>query len=124
MMVALSLLLALGWDDDENDSYVKYLVSRVRRELVTFISPSTLWDVLKSPTVVLNSIDGMNRIVYDLQNSVGAYVMDEDQPVYERGPGKGYNKLWFDIMRQAGLNSVTQFDDLSTKTRLAREGRR
>jgi hypothetical protein len=124
MMVALSLLLALGWDDDENNSYVKYLVSRVRRELMTFVSVSTAWDVLRSPTVVLNSIDGMNRIVYDLQNSVGAYIMDEDQPVYERGPMKNYNKLWADIMRQSGLGFWTQFNDIESKSRLAREGRR
>jgi hypothetical protein len=66
----------------------------------------------------------MNRIVYDLQNSVGAYIMDEDQPVYERGPMKNYNKLWADIMRQSGLGFWTQFNDIESKSRLAREGRR
>lgn len=124
MMVALSLLLTLGWDDDESDSYNKYILARVRRELVTFISPSTAWDVIKSPTVVLNSIDGMSRIIYDLHNSIYAEIVDEEQPVYQHGSGKGYNKLWFDIMRQTGFNSVTQWDDLATKTRLVKEGRR
>jgi hypothetical protein len=122
-LVALSLLFALGWDDDE-DSYAKYMVARVRRELGAFISPTSLWDVLKTPSVAMSSIDGMSRIIYDTQNSIGGMVLGEDQPVYERGPGKGQNKLWFDIKRQSGLNSLTQFEDLSSKIRVISTGYR
>ena len=123
LMVASGLLLALGWDDDE-ESYTRYMLARVRRELVTFISPSTAFDVLKSPTVAMHTLDGMSRIIYDTQNSLGSAIMGEDQPVYESGPGKGQNKLWFDIKRQTGFNFATQFDDLQTKTRLIERGRR
>jgi hypothetical protein len=122
-LVALALLFALGWDDDE-ESYVKYMVARVRRELGAFISPVSLWDVLKTPSVAMSSIDGMAKVIYDTQNSIGAMVLGEEQPAYQRGPGKGQNKLWFDLKRQTGFGSLTQFEDLSSKIRVISTGYR
>lgn len=122
-LVALTALLAVGWDDDE-ESYAKLLTARMRKELGTFLSPTQLWDVLKSPTAALNTVDGLNKIIYDVQNSLGAMVISGDQPIYQRGPGQGENKLWFDIKRQTGLGSLSQFEDLSSKIRVVKEGYR
>lgn len=122
-LVGLSLLFALGWDDDE-DSYAKYMVARVRRELGSFISPTNLWDTLKTPSVAMSSIDGMTKVIYDTQNSIGAMILGEDQPVYERGPGKNQSKLWFDLKKQSGLGALTQFEDLGSRIRVQANGYR
>lgn len=125
LLVGLTALLAFGWDDDDNDSYAKYMVARIRREMMAFVSPSTAWDVLKSPSVAMNMIDGMNKLIYTGMDATGAVLTGEQLPVYERGPGKGNVKFYWELGKQTGLSSILgQFEDIETKTRLAREGRR
>lgn len=122
-IVALSMLLWLGWDDDDNsESYLHYLTARVRRELVTFISPSSLWDVLRSPTVALSTIDGFTKIQSSLIGSIGAVITGEDQPIYEAGPYKNQNKVFADVERQF-FPFLKQFEGLDDKSRLIETGR-
>ncbi len=120
-IIGLTAIMGLAWDDDD-ESYTKYMLARVRREMSTFYSPSTAWDVLRSPTVALNLIDGFTKIQGDLVSSAGAVITGEDQPKYEQGPYKGENKLGADLKRQFGFGFEKQFDDLDTKTRLIQRG--
>ncbi len=130
MWATLSLLLHFGWDDDEEDSYARYMMARVRREISTFFSPATAWDVLRSPTVALNSVEAMGKVWYDLIKSGGSYFNGEEQPIYKHGPKKGENKLYIDTMNSLGLGTIPsvgfydQFQDLDTKTRLIVRGYR
>lgn len=124
MIMAMSMLLWFGWDDDtDEDSYLRYMTARVRRELMTFIDPTTAWDVLRSPTVALNTIEGFQKIGSSMVASMGAYVTGEDQPTYISGPYKGQDKLWADIERQFAPFRK-QFSELDTKTRLITRGYR
>ena len=51
-IAALSVLLMSLWGDggEEDDSFIRYQMARLRRELISFSSPTTAWDILKSPT--------------------------------------------------------------------------
>lgn len=119
--LSLAMFALAGGDDD--DSYVLYMLTRIRRELLTFINPVTAWDVVRSPSVVMNTIGGFHRIIDDIGSSGWATIHGEDQPVYKSGPGKGVNKLLFDVGRQTGVNGwLYQFDNLEQKTRLMQGG--
>lgn len=121
-IVAMSFLLWFGWDDDDEDSgYIKYMTARVRRELMTFIDPTTAWDVLRSPTVALNTIEGFQRMGASMIAGMGAAVIGEDQPTYQSGPYKGQEKMWADIERQF-IPFRKQFEDMDSKTRLVIKG--
>lgn len=109
--LTLGLFLMSGEDDDDN--YAKYLALRVRRELVTFIDPVTAWDVLRSPTVALNTIDAMGKLIYATRDAVGAVLTNEDMKILESGPGKGYNELYW---RALGLTPLRQFHQLDPET--------
>lgn len=123
MISALTLaVLALSGGDDD-DSYVKYMAIRIRRELLTFIDPSNAWDVLRSPSVLMNNINGMHKIIWDVGSQGWANMTGDDAPVYKSGAYKGENKLWADIQRQIGMHSLLhQFDDLEKKSRLMTGG--
>lgn len=121
LIMALTAVMGLAWDDDD-ESYTKYMLARIRREVSTFYSPSTLWDVLRSPTVALNLVDGFRKIQDDTFNSLGAVIWGEEQPMYEQGPYKGEYKLPADLKRQFGLGFEKQFDDLDVKTRIIQRG--
>lgn len=111
--LTLGLFLMSGEDDDDDDNYAKYLALRVRRELVTFIDPVTAWDVLRSPTVALNTIDAMGKLIYATRDAVGAVLTNEDMKILESGPGKGYNELYW---RALGLTPLRQFHQLDPET--------
>lgn len=119
---ALSLAMFMLGGDDNDESYTIYMLARIRREMMTFASPTTAWDVLRSPTVVMNTIGGFHRILSDVGASAWALGEGEDMPIYKSGPGKGHDKLLFDINRQLGTNFIYQFNDLDTKTRLISGG--
>lgn len=121
IIMGLTVAMAMLANSDD-DSYALYMMARVRRELMTFMSPATAWDVLRSPTVAMNSIGGFHRILNDMGSSGWAFVNGDEQPVYQSGPGKGHNKLLFDIGRQSGLNWTNQFEDMARKTRLVSGG--
>lgn len=113
----LAILAMSGGDDD--DSYLLYMLTRVRREMLTFINPVNAWDVLRSPTVVMGQAKNLYKIIGDIGSSGWAAVSGEEQPIYKSGPGKGAYKLLYDIGRQTGIDGwLYQFDALDQKTRL------
>lgn len=118
----LSLLLAFGWDEDDDDSYFQYMTARIQRELLTFISPATAWDVVRSPTVALNTVDGLRKVVSDVGGAGYALMTGEELPVYKQGPKKGQTKLGADAAQFFGLGFINQFEGLDTKTRLIKRG--
>lgn len=121
LFVGLTLAMGLLWEDDD-ESYTKYLLARIRREISTFYSPATAWDVLRSPTVALNAIDGFRKVQGSLFNSIGAAITGDEQPIYIQGPYKDRNKLGADLERHFGLGFLSQFQDLDVKTRLIQRG--
>lgn len=123
-ITALTLgLIMLGSGDEDDDSYALYMMARVRRELMTFISPTTAWDVLRSPTIALNTIGGFNRIIGATIDATGAILTGEDLAVMKRGTGKGQNELLFRILQQSGgAGFLYQFDNLTQKTQLIQSG--
>jgi hypothetical protein len=126
LLVGISVLLGFGWGDDD-DSYLAYprlILARVRRELNTYLSPTTAWDVLRSPTVALSTIESLNKVISSAYNTGKAGITGGEQPVYERGPGKGQHKLAYDTKKFLGLGFINQFDDMENKTRLVVKGYR
>ena len=121
-IAAFSLLLAFGWDDEDDDSYVRYMVARVNREMKTFLSPSTAWDVLRSPSVAMSTVTGISKIIGDTGEAGYSLITGEDLPKYEQGDYKGQYKLSADIKRQFGLGFIEQFDNLDTKSQLIQRG--
>jgi hypothetical protein len=120
-ITVLSALLFMGEEDD--DSYAKYLVARVRREMMTFISPLTAWDVLRSPSVVMNQIQQIEGAVSSSVEALYDVTLgDGEVNVKERGKGKGMPQWLYKSGKLVGLGSIYQFDDLDTSTRLIQDG--
>lgn len=120
-IVGITILMGSMWDDDD-DSYVKYMLARIKREMSTYYSPQTAWEVVRSPSVALNFLDGIAKIQRDVVESTGSFIAGEAQPRYEQGPHKGELKLVADLKSQFGLNFDAQFEALGTKTRLIQRG--
>lgn len=120
-ITALSMLLWFGWDEDDDESYLRYMTARARRELMTFISPTTAWEVLRSPTVALNTIEGFQRIGASMIGAVGAAVSGEEQPIYKLGPYKDQERWSADLERQF-IPFRKQFEDMDRKTNLIIKG--
>jgi hypothetical protein len=120
-IIGITILMGTAWDDDD-DSYIKYMLARVKRELSTFYSPQTGWEVLRSPSVALNFLDGIAKIQRDVVESTGSFITGDEQPRYQQGPHKGELKLVADLKSQFGLNFDAQFEALGTKTRLIQRG--
>lgn len=118
----LSLAMFMLGGDDNDESYSLYMMARIRREMMTFMSPTTAWDVLRSPTVAMNTIGGFHRIIGDVGSAAWAIGVGEDIPEFKSGPGKGHNKLLYDLNRQLGTSFLYQFNDLDTKSRLIQGG--
>jgi hypothetical protein len=107
---------------DDDDSYAKYMIARIRRELMTFISPTTAWDVLRSPTVAMNTIESVMGFLSTGQEAIWAYGSGEDLPTMERGPGKGMTKIGYRTKRLFGLDADMQFEDMGSKSRIIMNG--
>ena len=121
-IAGLGLLLFAGFDEDDDESYAKYMAARIRRELLTFMSPTTAWDVLRSPTVALNTIESAGNLLATSMDSGWNFISGKDQEVMQRGPGKGELKLLYKAKRFWGMNAEYQFEDLDTKTRFIMKG--
>lgn len=121
-IAAFSLLLAFGWDEDDDESYVRYMLARVNRELKTFLSPSTAWDVLRKPTVAMSTAEGVFKIIGDIGSIGVSAITGEDIPVYKQGPYKGDVKLWADTKKQVGLGFLEQFSNLDVQAELVQRG--
>ena len=123
LITGISLLMGFGWDEDsDDDSYFLYMLARTRRELLSFISPETAWDVLRSPTVAMNTIGGMRKIIYDVGDAGFALATGNDLPVYQSGHNKDRLKLVADVTNQLGLRWIDQFESLGVRTRFIRSG--
>jgi hypothetical protein len=123
-IAAFSLLLAFGWDEDDDDSYVRYMVARMNRELKTFMSPSTAWDVLRSPSVAMSTIQGMTKLIGHTGEAGYSLITGKEVPKYEQGDYKGQYKVNADFKKQFGLSWMEQFDNLDSKSSLIQRGYR
>lgn len=120
MIAGISALMMLAWDDDDRDSYTLMMLARMRRELMTFFSPNTAWDVLRSPSVALDTIEGLSKLTY--YSSVGM-LTGEAYKLYEAGPRKGESRIESTIKdRVPVLSQRHQFDDLEKKIQLIERG--
>ncbi len=121
---AISILLFAGLGGDD-DSYTQMMLARMRREALTFLSPTTAWDVLRSPTVALRSIEDINATIWSVVDAPIDILLEGEAEKYERGRYKGEYKWKADIKKQIPvINQMKQFDDLSTQTRLIIQGQR
>lgn len=124
LMAGLSLLIfgAFGGDDD---SYLKMMLARMRRETLTFLNPSTAWDVLRSPTVALRTVEDTGKILWHIVDAPADLLMDGKVDVYERGKNKGEAKWKADALKLVPIvGQLKQFDDIPTQTRLIIQGSR
>src|SRR5690606_27208038 len=120
VILGTTMLMMFAWDDDDKDSYTLMLLARMRRELMTFFSPSTAWDVLRSPTVVMGSMEGFGKTVYTLTLGLAS---GEALDVYEQGPRKGETKIEAAIKDMIPVWSQrNQFEDMERRVRLIQRG--
>lgn len=120
-IATLSALLFVGEDDD--DSYMQYMMARIKREIMTFGSPMTAWEVLRSPTVLMNTIQTTWRAGGSTAEALWDVSLgDGEINIKERGKGKGMPKWLYDGSKLIGASSLYQFDDLDTSTRLINDG--
>lgn len=124
LIAGLSVLIFAGLGGDD-DSYAQMMLARMRREALTFLSPTTAWDVLRSPTVALRSIEDINKTIWSVVDAPIDLMINGEVEVYERGKHAGEMKWKADVKSQIPIiNQMKQFDDLSTQTRLIIQGQR
>lgn len=121
LIAGISLIMLSAWAEDDDDSYALYMLARVRRELLTFVSPTTAWDVLRSPSVAMRTVEDFGKVTYHGVNALGALATGEDLDRYKSGPGKGEIKLLHDLKPILALD---QLEDLDRKTRIISRGYR
>lgn len=114
IIVSLGILINAGFDDDD-ESFAKYMLARIQREMQTFYSPMVAWDVLRSPTVALNTVQAMANVTTDFTKGGFFYLTGQEQPVLESGPYKGATKAEAALRKLFG-DPTKQFDDLNRKT--------
>lgn len=111
LIAAISALAMFGWDDDEKDSFVLYQLVRLKRELLTFASPTEAWSVIRNPTVMLDSIQRLTQFTYSV--TVGM-TTGEAWEEYEQGPNKGEVKWKARLFNQLPIvgmrNQFVEFD--------------
>jgi hypothetical protein len=120
-LISLAVFLAFSGDEDE-DNYTKMMLVRMRRELMTFYSPSTAWEVLKSPTVALKTITDIQSVIWRTVYSPFEVLQDGELEKYEKGKWKDWPKLYADWAKVTGLGQFKQFEDIGTTTRLLGSG--
>lgn len=119
---ALAILIFSAFKDDD-DSYTKMMLARMRRELLTFVSPSTAWDVLQSPTVALRTVKDIGGIMWHLIDAPADYLLNGEVDVYKQGKYKGEQKWKADLKKAIPIvGQLKQFDDIPTATRLILQG--
>ncbi len=116
----LTLMMFAGEDDE--DDYLDYLTARARREMMTFVDPTTAWDVLRSPTVMMSNILALQKAVYSTVEAGVDLSLGNEIDIKERGKGKGTPEWLYNTGRLVGANALYQFDDLETSTRLIQDG--
>ncbi len=120
LIAALSAVAALGWDDDNDDSFILYQLVRLKRELMTFVSPTEAWSVLRNPTVMLDTIQRLSQFV--MTSTVGV-VTGEAFEQYEQGPHKGETKLKAHFLNQLpGASMRNQFKEFDRRIDLIERG--
>lgn len=120
-IAALSALVMFGWDDDDDkDSIILYHLVRLKRELMTFFSPTEAWSVLRSPTVALDTIEKFSEFVGSV--AVGTWTGRSFKD-YESGPNKGEMRIWAQLQNKIPVWSQrNQFTDLDKKIDLIDRG--
>ncbi len=120
-IAALSALVMFGWDeDDDKDSIVLYHIVRLKRELMTFFSPTEAWGVLRSPTVALDTIERLAEFTGSVAFGVWTGRAFED---YESGPSKGETRIWAQLQNKVPVWSQrNQFEGLDKKIDLMDRG--
>lgn len=119
----LSALAMFGWDDDDKDSFALYHIVRLRRELSTFFSPSTAWDVLRSPTVALDTIERATDFVSQITQVPIDLARGKDIATYKQGPNKGESKAWVNIQNKLPIWSQRhQFEDFDKRIEIIERG--
>lgn len=122
--ITLSMMLAFG--DDDDDSYVQMMMTRVRRELLTFLSPLTAWDVLRSPSVSMGAAEGIMKAIGSTAQAVGMTMtpdailetlhVDTEIPKYSKGIYDDQYKWWADIQKATpGLRQRRQLSNEQTE---------
>ena len=119
LVMGMTMIMASAWAEDDDDSYTLYMLARMRRELLTFVSPTTAWDVLRSPSVALSTVEDFQKIIWHFMDATGAILTGEQLERYQSGPGKGQTKLFHSLKP---ILAVDQLRDLDTKTRLITRG--
>lgn len=124
VIAGLSALSMLGWDDDDDkDSFALYHIIRLRRELTTYFSPTTAWDVLRSPTVALDTIEKASEFTWGIVSTPILLLEGKDLPEYEQGINKGEKKIWVQLQNKVPIwNQRHQFDDFDNRIDLIERG--
>jgi len=121
MIAGLGLLIFAGYDDDD-DSYMKYMAARIKRELTTYYDPTTAWDVLRSPTVALSTIEATSKLLGTMTDGGWNYLTGNEQEMIKSGAYKGYGKAEAAFWRASGLDFMKQFEDIDRKTDFVLKG--
>jgi hypothetical protein len=116
-------LLAFSGDDGEEDSYIAYMMARVKREIMTFGDPITAWEVLRSPTILMQTVKNLYKATGETANAMWDISLgDGEVDVRERGKAKDFPKWLYEGSKVIGLGSAFQFQDLGVSTRLINDG--
>lgn len=124
VIAGLTALAMLGWDDDDDrDSFALYHIIRLRRELTTYFSPTTAWDVLRSPTVALDTIEKSSEFIWGVVSAPVLLLQGKELPEYEQGGNKNEKKIWVQIKNKVPVWSQRhQFEDFDKRIDLIERG--
>lgn len=124
VIAGLTALAMLGWDDDDDrDSFALYHIIRLRRELTTYFSPTTAWDVLRSPTVALDTIEKASEFTWGIVSAPVLLLQGKELPEYEQGVNKGQKKISVQIQNKIPIWSQRhQFTDFDKRIDLIERG--
>jgi len=116
IMMGISLLSALAFDDDDDEeiSAIHYFLLRLKNELRAFSSPTTAWEILNSPSVTLAAISDSFDFIYDLTVNSGINAI-KGKDIYEVTKDNQY-KIINKLEKQIPIwNQRNQFNNYSGK---------
>lgn len=124
-LYTVAVLTAVGMFafDEDDDSYLVYMMARVKREIMTFGDPITAWEVLRSPSILMQTVKGLYKATGETASAAWDISLgDGEVDIRERGKAKGMPKWLYEGSKVTGTGALFQFEDLGVSTRLINDG--
>tara|TARA_R100000541_G_scaffold21346_1_gene31270 strand:+ start:6891 stop:10916 length:4026 start_codon:yes stop_codon:yes gene_type:complete len=101
MIIALSMIAYMSFEDDEEEVTMKYIFRRQISELTFFMIPQEAIKIVSTPTA---SVGTLRNVLNLMTKAMNPY------ETYEQGPHKGRNKLTVSALKAFPITSQTNKD--------------